>query len=248
MTESQLKSDDLTADRLPRHVAIVMDGNGRWAAGQDKPRNFGHARGAEAVLPIVRECGRLGMEALTMYALSSENLLRRPPDEVDALMELYELHLREQRAEMIEGNIRFIHVGRREGVAPAVLDELDATVEATADNDGLRLCLALNYGSRQEIIDAARRVALDAEAGRLDLDALDEQAISDRLYTAGVPDPDLLIRTAGEMRLSNFLLWQLSYAEIYVTPTLWPDFNESTLHQAIAEYAKRTRRFGAVVQ
>jgi len=248
MSEAQPQIDALSPDRLPKHVAIVMDGNGRWAAGQGKPRNFGHARGAEAVLPIVRECARLGMEALTMYALSSENLLRRPADEVDALMALYELHLRQERREMVDGNIRFVHVGRREGVAPAVLKELDQTVEATSTNTGLRLCLALNYGSRGELTEAARRIAREAAADKLDPEAIDEQTVSDHLFTAGIPDPDLLIRTAGEMRLSNFLLWQLSYAEIYVTPTLWPDFDEAELHRAILEYAGRTRRFGAVVR
>lgn len=248
MTDAQAQIDALNSERLPRHVAIVMDGNGRWAAGQDKPRNFGHARGAEAVLPIVRECARLNMDALTMYALSSENLLRRPAGEVDALMELYELHLRQERQEMVDGNIRFLHVGRRDGVAPAVLKELDQTIEATRDNDGLRLCLALNYGSRQEIAEAARALAREAAGGSLDPEAVDERALAERLYTAGVPDPDLLIRTAGEMRLSNFLLWQLSYAEIWVTPTLWPDFDEAELHRGVLEYAQRTRRFGAVVQ
>jgi undecaprenyl diphosphate synthase len=248
MSEAQEQVDALGPERLPRHVAVVMDGNGRWAAGQGKPRNFGHARGAEAVLPIVRECARLNMAALTMYALSSENLLRRPAEEVGALMELYELHLREERQEMVDGNIRFIHVGRREGVAPAVLRELDQTIEATRGNDGLRLCLALNYGSRQEIAEAARALAREAAVGSLDPEAVDEQAVAGRLYTADVPDPDLLIRTAGEMRLSNFLLWQLSYAEIWVTPTLWPDFDPAELHRGLLQYAGRTRRFGAVVR
>lgn len=235
-------------DQLPRHVAIVMDGNGRWAAAQGKNRNMGHAKGAERVLPVVTRCADLGIEALSLYALSSENLIRRPDDEVDALMGLYEQYLQSERQKLIDNNLRFIHLGRREGLTASVLRELDKSIEITSSNTGLTLCLALNYGSRQEIVDAVRRIARKASEGAIKPEQIDEQTISDSLYTAGLPDPDLLIRTAGEMRVSNFLLWQISYAEIWVTPTLWPDFTLEHLHQAFIDFARRTRRFGAVVQ
>jgi len=231
---------------LPRHVAIVMDGNGRWAERRGKSRTFGHARGAEGVLAIVERCADLGIEALTLYALSSENLLRRPADEVDCLMGLYEQYLASERQKLIDNNLRFRHVGRRAGLADSVLRELDRCVAATAENTGLTLCLALNYGARQELTEAVRRIAAEAAAGRLDPLAIDERTIDGQLDTAGLPDPDLLIRTAGEMRVSNFLLWQISYAEIYVTPTLWPDFDVAELHRALDDYRRRTRRFGAV--
>ena len=239
---------DLPPEALPRHVAIVMDGNGRWAKSRDKARNFGHARGAEAVLPIVTECARLGLEALTLYALSSENLLRRPEDEVNTLFDLYERYLREERAKLVENNLRFRHIGLREGLPDRVLAEIDACAEATADQTGLTLVLALNYGARGELTRAVRRLADRVAAGELSSAQIEEQTISDTLDTAGLPDPDLMIRTAGERRISNFLLWQLSYAELYVTPTYWPDFDEAELHAAFRDFARRTRRFGAVVR
>ncbi len=231
-------------DRLPRHIAIVMDGNGRWAQRQDKSRNMGHARGAQRVLPIVEACADLGVGALSLYALSSENLIRRPEDEVDALMGLYEQYLQSERQKLIDNNLRFIHLGRRDGLTASVLRELDTSIQVTASNTGLVLGLALNYGSRQEIVDAVRRIAVaDVEPDRID-----QKTIEDHLYTAGLPEVDLLIRTAGEMRVSNFLLWQISYAEIWVTPTLWPDFTEGHLREALRDFAGRTRRFGAVVK
>ena len=239
---------DVPAERLPRHVAIVMDGNGRWAAQRHKQRTFGHARGAERVLPIVTACSNLGLEALTLYALSSENLIRRPPDEVATLMDLYQQYLQSERQQLIDNNLRFGHFGRREGLADTVLAEIDLTLAATRQNTGMMLALALNYGSRQELVDAVRSIAEDVRADRLAADEVDEQTVADRLYTAGLPDPDLLIRTAGEMRVSNFLLWQISYAELYVTPTYWPDFDVACLHEALRDYAGRTRRFGAVVR
>ncbi len=234
--------------RLPRHVAIVMDGNGRWAQAQGKQRTMGHMRGAENVLPIVTECSDLGMEALTLFALSSENLIRRPEDEVEVLFDLYEQYMIEQRATLVRNNLRFVHVGRREGLPARVLREMDTSVEVTQGNTGLALCLALNYGARQELADAARAIAADVAAGRLQADQVDEQALASRLYAPQLPDPDLVIRTAGEMRLSNFLLWQISYAELYVTPTLWPDFDVAALHEALRDFSGRTRRFGAVVK
>jgi len=238
----------ITMERLPRHVAIVMDGNGRWAERQEKHRDVGHARGAEAVLPIVTECSDLGIEALTLYALSNENLVRRPEQEVDCLMSLYEQYLRSERQKLMDNNVKFRHVGRREGLHKGVLAELDGCAEVSRDNTGLTLCLALNYGSRQEIEDAVRSIAADVADGSLSVDDVNEAAIDERLYTAGLPDPDLLIRTAGERRLSNFLLWQISYAELWVTDVLWPDFRPSHLHEALRDYATRTRRYGAVVR
>jgi undecaprenyl diphosphate synthase len=229
---------------LPRHVAIVMDGNGRWAQRQGKKRDMGHARGAQRVLPIVERCANLGIGALSLYALSSENLLRRPGDEVDALMQLYQQYLASERQKLIDHNLRFVHAGRRDGLSDRVLEELDRSIEVTAANTGLTLVLALNYGSRQEIVDAVRAIA----ARRLPPEQIDQKTIDDHLYTAGLPDVDLLIRTAGEMRISNFLLWQISYAEIWVTPTLWPDFTTGHLHEALDDFARRTRRFGAVLR
>lgn len=235
----------LPPEALPRHVAIVMDGNGRWAQAQGKSRTMGHARGAEAVLPIVSQCARLGVEAVSLYALSTENLLRRPDDEVGALMGLYEQYLISERQQLLDNNLRFRHIGRREGMPQAVLDELDRNAEATRENTGMQLALALNYGSRQEIADAVRELAQRVKAGTLSPEAIDEQLIEDHLYTAGMPEPDLLIRTAGEQRISNFLLWQISYAEIWVTDTLWPDFDVAVLHRALHDFARRRRNFGA---
>ena len=232
---------------LPRHIAIVMDGNGRWAERQGKRRDVGHARGAEAVLPIVTECANLGIEVLTLYALSSENIVRRPQAEVELLMSLYEQYLVSERQKLIDNNLRFRHIGRREGLYDAVLTELDRNAEVTRGNTGLTLCLALNYGGRQEIVDAVRDLARDVADGLVKPDAIEEADLSNRLYTAGLPDPDLLIRTAGERRVSNFLLWQISYAELWVTDTLWPDFRRGHLHEALRDYAGRTRRYGAVV-
>ncbi len=234
--------------RLPRHVAIVMDGNGRWAQAQAKPRTFGHARGAECVLPIVTECARLGLEALTLFALSSENLMRRPDEEVDVLFDLYESYLIDQRSTLAENNLRFVHIGRRDGLPDRVLGEMDKSLDATRDNTGLALVLALNYGARQELADAARAIAEQVAAGALQPQHVNEQTLHDHLYAPHLPDPDLVIRTAGEMRVSNFLLWQISYAELYVTPTLWPDFDLAELHKAFSNFANRTRRFGAVVK
>jgi len=246
--DSSPPQTELTSERLPRHIAVVMDGNGRWAEAQGKRRDMGHARGAEAVLPIVTECANLGIEALTLYALSSENLIRRPEREVECLMDLYERYLRSERQKLIDNNLRFRHVGRREGLWPAVLDELDGNTEVTKHNTGTTLSLALNYGSRQEITDAVREIAQDVADGTLKPGEVNEAAIDQRLYTAGLPDPDLLIRTAGERRVSNFLLWQISYAEIWVTDVLWPDFRVTHLHEALRDFGSRTRRYGAVVR
>ena len=231
---------------LPRHVAIIMDGNGRWAVAQEKDRTFGHRRGAQAVRPIVEESARLGLEALTLYSFSTENWTRSS-HEVQFLMNLYVEYLLREREQLAQNNIRFVQIGRREGLPGDVLDELDRAVEMTADNTGLTLALAINYGSRGEITDAVRAIAHKVRDGRLEPDAIDERTITDHLYTAGLPDPDLLIRTAGEMRLSNYLLWQISYAELYVADVCWPDFDIAHFHTALKNYAHRQRKFGAVV-
>jgi len=232
---------------VPRHVAIIMDGNGRWANARGKPRIFGHMEGAANVREIVTHCARLQLDALTLYSFSTENW-KRPKAEVDALMNLYVEYLIKERQTVMENNVRLIQVGRREGLPEPVLRELDETQRVSRDNSGLRLCLAINYGSRLEIVDAVREIARRVESGQLRPDEITEATIDAHLYTAGIPDPDLLIRTAGEMRVSNFLLWQISYAELYVSNVLWPDFRPAHLNEAIRNYAARQRRFGAVLQ
>ncbi|RJP38351.1 MAG: isoprenyl transferase [Phycisphaerales bacterium] len=235
----------LEPDRLPRHIAIIMDGNGRWARQRGWPRIRGHNEGARTVRNVVTHCARLGIDALTLYCFSSENW-KRPQDEIDFLMDLYARYLISERSTIMDNNVRFRHIGRREGLPASILDEMDRTIEMSRSNTGLALCLALNYGSRDEIVDAVRRIAEDVRAGRLDPADVDADTISRSLYTADVPDPDLLIRTASEYRVSNFLLWQISYAEIYVTDVHWPDFTEETLNDAIRNFAARDRRFGNV--
>ncbi|MDY7107341.1 MAG: isoprenyl transferase [Planctomycetota bacterium] len=229
----------------PRHIAVIMDGNGRWAKQRDEPRIAGHRAGARTVRDVVTECGRLEIEALTLFSFSSENW-KRPADEVEALMALYRQSLIDERDELVKNKVRFMQIGRRDGLPADVLEEVDRTIEATREGEGLKLILAVNYGSRAEITDAARAIATKAQRGDLDAASIDEQMIADHLYTAGLPDPDLLIRTAGEQRISNYLLWQISYAELYVSPVYWPDFTIADLHEAIRDYARRDRRFGAV--
>jgi undecaprenyl diphosphate synthase len=241
----RLAQAGLDPDRLPAHVAIIMDGNGRWARQRGRPRIEGHAAGVQSVRATVEECCRLGVSQLTLYCLSSENW-KRPRAELDFLMALLEQYLIEERAEILEQNIRFSTIGRRGDLPDPVLREIDENVRLTQDNTGMGLCLAVNYGSRTELIDAVRSLAKQVQQGKLSADAIDEAAISSALYTAGMPDPDLLIRTAGEMRVSNFLLWQISYAEIWVTERCWPDFDQTTLHQALRDYAARERRFGGL--
>ena len=232
-------------ERLPGHVAIIMDGNGRWAKQRNQPRIAGHRAGARSVREIVTECSRLGIGYLTLYSFSTENW-KRPDDEVRGLMDLCVEYLVKERRELTDNNIRFLQIGRREGLPTAVLDELDRTTAVTKSCTGLTLCLALNYSSRTEITDAMRSIADDVQAGRLEPAAIQEATISERLYTAGLPDPDLLVRTAGELRVSNYLLWQISYAEIHVTDVYWPDFGIEDLHRALRDYASRDRRFGGI--
>ncbi len=231
--------------KLPRHIAVIMDGNGRWAQRQGLPRIEGHRRGVASVRRTTEECARLGIEQLTLYCLSSENW-KRPPEELDFLMHLLEQYMIEERTTIMEQNISVRVIGRRDGIPAATLAEMDKTIAMTAANGGTRLCLAINYGARAELLDAVRRIVADVQAGRLDPATLSEATIQERLYTAGMPDPDLLIRTAGEMRVSNYLLWQISYAEIWVTELCWPEFQEADLHRAIEAYANRQRRFGGL--
>ena len=232
-------------DRFPRSVAIIMDGNGRWAKARGLPRAAGHEAGAENVRRIVTEGTRLGLEALTLYSFSLDNW-KRPKDEVAALMHLYEEYLVRERPTLMENNVRLRHLGRRRDLPEGVLRELDESLRVSAENTGMTLCLALNYGGRAEIVDAVRGIAAQAALGELAADQVDEDLITGSLDTAGIPDPDMLIRTAGEMRISDFLLWQISYAELYVTDAHWPDFSEAEFHKALRAYAERHRRFGGL--
>ena len=236
---------DVPPERIPRHIAVIMDGNGRWAAERNLDRIRGHEAGVESIRAILEEAGLLGIEALTIYSFSVDNW-KRPRAEVEALMTLALRSLASERDRFIEHNIRFRPIGRREGLPDPVLEALDAMVLATARCTGPTLCVAMNYGARSEIVDAAQALAHDAADGVIRPEDIDETVFANRLMTAGLPDPDLLIRTSGERRLSNFLLWQISYAEIHVTDILWPDFRAADLHAAIRDYASRHRRFGAV--
>jgi undecaprenyl diphosphate synthase len=235
----------LKPEQLPRHVAIIMDGNGRWAQRKGLPRIVGHRRGIQSVRAVVEEGCRLGLEQLTLYCFSVENW-KRPARELKFLMRLLRHFLVVERAELMEQNVQLRMIGRREGLPADVLAEFDRTAAMTGENSGMVLCLAVNYGGRTEIGDAARRLAEDVQAGRLDPSHVDEQLFASYLSTAGMSDPDLLIRTAGELRISNFLLWQISYTELWVTQTLWPDFREDDLLQACRAFAARERKFGGL--
>jgi undecaprenyl diphosphate synthase len=236
---------DVPAACRPRHIAIIMDGNGRWAQQRNLPRIEGHRRGVASVRRTVEECARLDIGQVTLYCLSSENW-KRPRGELEFLMHLLEQYLIEERSTILKNRIAVDIIGRRDGIPPSVQREMDKTIALSAANTGTRLCLAINYGGRAELVDAVRRIAEEVRAGTLAPETIDESCLSDHLYTAGRPDPDLLIRTAGEMRVSNFLLWQISYAELWVTSRLWPDFEEQDLHQAIRDFARRDRRFGGL--
>lgn len=235
----------LKREQLPVHIAIIMDGNGRWARRNSMPRIEGHRRGAQVVRQIVAECADLGIKYLTLYSFSMENW-KRPREEVDLLMLLFAEYLAGERPRLMDKNTRLVHVGQQRGLPQFVADRLNETARLTADNTGMTLALALNYSARVEIIDAVGRIAKRVSAGQIDPEEIDEDLISQNLYTAGIPDPDLLIRTAGERRLSNFLLWQLSYSEFYVARVFWPEFTKVHLRRAIQSYAARDRRFGAI--
>ncbi len=230
--------------KVPQHVAIVMDGNGRWAEGRGWPRVRGHEEGAESVREITRACREAGVKALTLYSFSTENW-KRPEDEVGALMGLLARYLVQERREILDNGVRLNAIGQLERLPLAVRAALKELMHASRDNKGMVLTLALSYGSRSEIVEAAKALAKKAASGRLRPDQIDEAAFAAELQTAGLPDPDLLIRTSGELRLSNFMLWQLAYAELYVTDTLWPDFRRPQLAEAFEVFGKRERRFGA---
>jgi undecaprenyl diphosphate synthase len=236
---------DVDRQRWPAHIAVIMDGNGRWAQRQGLPRIEGHRRGVESVRRATEECSRLGIKQLTLYCLSSENW-KRPPKELDFLMHLLEQYMIEERSTIMQNDIRVSTIGRGTGIPPEVQQEINKTIAMSSHNKGTQLCLAINYGGRTELIDAVRNIACEILEKRLLPEDINEQTIDQRLYTSGMPDPDLLIRTAGEMRVSNFLLWQISYAEIWVTDRCWPEFREDDLHQAIRDYARRERRFGGL--
>jgi undecaprenyl diphosphate synthase len=242
---ARIEAVGLKPEQLPRHIAIIMDGNGRWAQRRGLPRIVGHRRGIQSVRAVTEEGCRLGLDQLTLYCLSVENW-KRPPRELTFLMRLLRHFLVVERSELIEQNVQLKMIGRRDGLPEYVLREFEQTADLTASNDGMVLCLAVNYGGRSEIADAARRLAGDVRAGRLDPGQVDEAMFATYLYTEGMSDPDLLIRTAGEMRISNFLLWQISYAELWVTPTLWPDFRGDDLIHGCRAFAARERKFGGL--
>ena len=230
---------------LPAHVAIIMDGNGRWAKERSLPRVEGHRRGAESVRSVLRTAARLGVKYLTLYAFSVENW-NRPQDEVDTLMKYLARYLKSEQREMNNNNVKLQSIGQTSRLPEFVRDQLEATRESLSQNTGTTLTLALSYGGRTELVDAVRGIAEKARDGEIDPAKISEQTISGHLYTSDMPDPDLLIRTSGEMRVSNFLLWQISYAELVVTDRLWPDFGEPEFFAAMEEFAGRNRRFGKV--
>jgi undecaprenyl diphosphate synthase len=244
-TLERIRMAGLDPARLPRHVAIIMDGNGRWARRRGLPRIEGHRRGVTSVRSTIEECCRLGIDQLTLYCLSVENW-KRPRSELDFLLRLLRKYLLDERAEILEQNIRFTTIGRRVDLPLTVLREIDENVRLSEKNTGMTLCLAINYGGRTELVDAVRALAERVRRGSLDPDDIDEHVVEEALYTTGMPEPDLLIRTAGEMRVSNFLLWQISYAELWVTEKCWPDFDRETLHEALRAYSRRERRFGGL--
>ena len=231
--------------RIPKHVAIIMDGNGRWAKKRNLPRIAGHRAGVKTVRMVVEECGNLGIDSLTLYTFSTENW-SRPEKEVSALMKLLIQTLRKEIRDLVKNNVRLNVIGNIDGLPQKTAEGMRQGIETTGSNTGLKLNLALNYSGREEIINAVRLIAQLAAAGQIKPEDIDESVIEDNLYTRGLSDPDLLIRTSGEMRISNFLLWQLAYTELYITDVLWPDFSREDLYRAILTYSKRERRFGKV--
>ncbi len=236
---------DVLKERLPRHVAVIMDGNGRWAKQRGMPRIMGHRRGVDVLKDLLRCCRDWGVEALTAYAFSTENW-GRPAEEVEFLMMLFERILRRELREMTAQNVRIRFIGNLEALPGSLQVEIDRAVEATQHNTGICFSVATNYGGRQELIQVCQTLAAQVKAGELQPEEIDESVFERHLYTAGICDPDLLIRTSGEMRISNFLLWQLAYSEIYVTETLWPDFDRAEFHRSLCAYQSRDRRFGKV--
>lgn len=244
-SELQYLPPDLKPELLPRHVAVIMDGNGRWAKRRGLPRIMGHKRGVDALKELLRTCNDWGIAALTAYAFSTENW-KRPQEEVDFLMTLFHRVLRQELREMVKENVQIQFVGNLNALPPTLQAEISHSMTQTQENPGIRFTVATNYGGRQEIIQACQAIALQVQQGLLQPDEIDEAVFEQHLYTAGNYDPDLLIRTSGEMRLSNFLLWQMAYSEIYITETLWPDFNRNEFHRALLAYQQRERRYGKV--
>lgn len=244
-TEKQDLPPDLKTELLPKHVAVIMDGNGRWAKRQGIPRIMGHKAGVDALKNLLRCCQDWGIHGLTAYAFSTENW-GRPLEEVDFLMTLFQRVLRQELQEMMEENVQIRFVGNLSVLPRSLQEEIYRSMEQTKENRGIRFTVATNYGGRQEIVQACRAIANKVQQGILQPDKIDEATFERHLYTAGICDPDLLIRTSGEMRLSNFLLWQMAYAEIYITEAFWPDFDRSEFHRALSAYQQRERRFGKV--
>lgn len=236
---------DLDQNRLPKHVAVIMDGNGRWAQRRGLPRIMGHRQGVSALKDLLRCCDDWGIQALTAYAFSTENWAR-PLEEVDFLMMLFERVLMQELREMMEENVRIQFVGNLAALPRSLQNQIEHSMNETKSNGGIQFTVATNYGGRQEILQACRAIATQVQQGHIQPDDIDEALFSRHLYTANVCDPDLLIRTSGEMRISNFLLWQMAYAELYITETLWPDFDRAQFHRALTDYQQRDRRFGKV--
>ena len=246
-TDNDLNALGLSRERIPRHIAIIMDGNGRWAQQRGLPRIEGHRRGVQSVRTVVEECARLNIDQLTLYCFSSENW-KRPRLELELLMNLLQRYVVAEREEIMRQDIRFSTIGRTDRISSRILSEVNQTIEMSAQNPGMRLCLALDYGARDELVMAVRSICDRALKGELRPEDITEETVAKHLYTADMGDPDLLIRTAGEMRVSNFLLWQISYAELWVTETLWPDFRSEELFSALKGFASRDRRFGGLNQ
>ena len=241
----ELESPEVSPLQMPRHIAVIMDGKGRWAQARGMPRVEGHRRGANTVRRISEACRELGVSYLTLYCFSNENW-KRPKEELSFLMSLLKTYLIQERPTLLKNDIRLTIIGRRDGIPEEVQVEMDRSVELSKNGKSLTLCLAINYGSRQEIVDAVRAIAVEVQEKGLEPAAIDEATIAGHLYTAGMPDPDLLIRTSGEMRISNYLLWQISYSELWITTKSWPEFDKEDLLVAIEDYNKRDRRYGGL--
>ncbi|TWU59791.1 Decaprenyl diphosphate synthase-like protein [Rubripirellula tenax] len=237
--------EDIPHAERPRHIAIIMDGNGRWATARGLPRIEGHRRGVNTVRMISEACTEIGVEAVTLYCLSSENW-KRPQAELDFLMHLLEQYLIEERRTIMDQGLRLKVIGRRDRLPPAVIEEMDRTLQMSASNPGTQLVLAIDYGGRDEITRAARELAVDVASGKITADSIDEETFANRLSTVGLPEIDLMIRTGGDMRVSNFLLWQISYAELFVTETCWPEFSRADFLASIRHFKTRQRRFGGL--
>ncbi|MBW4509904.1 MAG: isoprenyl transferase [Scytonematopsis contorta HA4267-MV1] len=244
-TELEYLPSDLERELLPKHVAVIMDGNGRWAKSQGLPRIMGHKRGVDSLRNLLRTCRDWGVGALTAYAFSTENW-KRPEEEVEFLMSLFKHVLRQELREMMQEDVQIRFVGNLEALPLVLQEEITHATEKTKENKGIKFTVATNYGGRLEIIHACRAIAEKVQQGLLQPDDIDESVFEKHLYTVGICDPDLLIRTSGEMRISNFLLWQIAYSEIYITDTLWPDFDRNEFHRALRAYQQRERRFGKV--